>query len=162
MAARDVVLIGVLLFVFSISFFILHFVTSTMTDSLTAVSTINESESAIDIFEGTQSMTERYDYLILSIFIGFILSLIITGWFIGGHPLFMFIYFIFIVISVILSTILSNVWESVSTEAIFGTTVASFVITNNIMGNLPIYMSIIGFIGMIVMFAKPYVMGDSM
>lgn len=162
MAARDVVLIGVLLFVFSISFFVLHFVTSTMTESIINIETVNESESAVSVFEGTQKMTERYDYLILSIFIGFILGLIITGWFIGGHPLFMFIYFIFIVISVLLSTILSNVWETVSTTPVFGTTVASFIITNNIMGNLPIYMSIIGFVGMIVMFAKPYVMGDSM
>lgn len=159
MAARDIVLIGVLLFVFAIGFFVLHFVTSTMTSSLIDVPIINESANTVGVFEGTQQMTENFDYLILSIFIAFILGLIITGWFIGGHPLFMFIYFIFIVISVIISTVLSNVWETITAEAAFGTTIASFTVTNNIMSSLPIYMSIIGFIGLIVMFAKPYMMG---
>ena len=31
---------------------------------------------------------------------------------------------------------------------------------NNILTNLPMYMAIIGFLGIVVMFAKPYVVGQ--
>jgi hypothetical protein len=99
------------------------------------------------------------DYVIFGLFIGLVLALLITAWFIGGNPVFMFLYFIFVVLAVVMSAILSNVWESYSGNSVFGLTIASFPITNNLLSYLPLYIGIVGFIGVVAMFAKPYLGG---
>ena len=160
MAARDILLVGVLVFVFAISFFMIHYVSNTMVDQLIAEPTINESDAAVTSLKTVEQISNRMDYVVFGLFIALILGVIITGWFVGGNPIFMFIYFIVVIIAVILGMIFSNIWDSVSQSSVFGTTVANFTISNNIMGNLPLYLAIIGIIGLVVMFAKPYVTGQ--
>jgi len=155
MAARDVIMIAILLFGFGMAFFVTHLVFNTMTNAMLNITEINASNATVSVFEGVKNTTERLDYVVFGVFIALILGLIITGWFIGGHPIFMFIYFVFIVMGVIISSIMSNVWETISQSSVFGLTITSFPITNNILLNLPIYIAIIGFIGIVIMFAKP-------
>ena len=156
MAARDVLMIGVLLFTFAIGFFIINYVVGEVVTDMTETPTLNDTTGFSDTMGGITKVTGRLDYVVFGLFIGLILSLIITGWFIGGNPIYMFIYFIVTIIAVVLATFFANVWEQVSETAIFGTNVASFTLTNNIMLNLPIYMAVVGFIGLIAMFAKPF------
>lgn len=156
MASKDVLLVGVIIFAFALGFFVINYAMNTIVDDMVGISAINESNSTVQALQGVQGLMGRLDYIITGLFIGLVLALIITGWFIGGIPIFMFIYFIVVVIGVVVSTILSNVWETFTGSAVFGTTVNSFPIANNLMLNLPIYMAIVGFIGMVVMFAKPY------
>lgn len=160
MAVRDIMLIAALIFSFAIGFFIIHFVMGVTVEQMVANPVINESENAVTAISGITVVTGRLDYIVFGLFIGLILGLIVTGWFIGGNPIFMFAYFIVVVITVVCSTILSNVWEEVTQSSIFGVTVASFPISNNLLLNLPLYMSVIGIIGMVVMFAKPYIEGQ--
>ena len=155
-SARDAVLIGVLIFSLAIAFFVTHYMLTVTVDTMLNVTVINASNASVSALQGIDKVTARFDYSIFAVFMGLVLALIITGWFIAAQPIFMFVYMIVIVIGVILSTVMANVWESVSTASIFGTTLNSFPITNNIMLNLPYYMAVIGFIGIVVMFAKPY------
>jgi hypothetical protein len=101
------------------------------------------------------TVTSRSDYLFGVFLFGLLLSLIITAWFIAGNPLFMFLYFLFIVIGVILSAIFSNVFQTVVAQAIFGATINSLPIINHVLNFLPYYVALSGFIGMIIMFGKP-------
>jgi len=156
MAAKDVILIGVIVFMFAISFFIVYSISNTVITTMLGISAINESEAAVEALQGSQAVTGRMDYVVFGVFIGLVLALIISGWFIAGNPIFMVIYFLVVVMGVVLSTVMSNVWETVSQASIFGTTVTAFPITNNLMMNLPLYLAVIGFLGIIVMFAKPY------
>jgi len=157
--ARDVILIAVLIFSLGLGFLAIHFMINTALDRMMAIPTIMESDAAIDAFQETKDLTERFDYIIFMVFIGLVLSLMITGWFVGGHALFMIIYFIIVLITVVVSTIFANIWDAFSQASVFGTTVASFPITSNILSNLPVYMAVIGLLGILVMFAKPYFMG---
>lgn len=160
MAARDVLMVGVIIFVFALGFFIINFSMNTMVDGMIGVSEINESASAVSALEGVKGLMGRLDYIVTGLFIGLVLALIITGWFIGGIPIFMFMYFIVVVIGVLISTVMSNVWETFTSQAVFGTTISAFPVANNLMLNLPIYMAVVGFIGIVVMFAKPYFQGQ--
>jgi len=160
MAARDILLVGVLIFTFAIGFFTIHYTVNTTVDQLIAEPSINESAAATETMTVSKTISNRLDYVIFGLFIALVLGVIITGWFVGGNPIFMFIYFIVVVIAVVLGMIFSNVWTNISESSIFGTTVTYFTITNNIMVNLPIYLAIIGIIGLVVMFAKPYVVGQ--
>jgi hypothetical protein len=155
MSAFDVVLIAAIIFALGTAFFATHFILNTTYDQLLGSAQINQSAQAVTMLQGSKNVTSQFDYVIFGVFIGLTLAIIITGWYIGGSSLFMAIYFLVIVISVVMSAILSNVWEQMSQMVIFGATLLAFPITNNLMMNLPIYISVIGFIGIIVMFAKP-------
>lgn len=157
MAARDIILMGVLIFAFGLGFFIFHYVMNTTVTQLTAVPVINSSNSTMTALNSIDDLTNRLDYVVFGVFIGFVLGIIITGWFIGGNPIYMFIYFLLVIMSVIFSTILANVWEETTSMVIFGTTIVNFPITNNLILNGPIYLAIVGVVGMIVMFGKPFI-----
>lgn len=156
MSARDVILIGVLIFSFGLGFFALHSILNTTIDTMIGIDAINGTQKTVDILRGTQGLLDRLDYIVFALFMGLILALIITSWFIAGNPIFMFMYMIVVVIGVVLSTVFANVWETISQASVFGTTINAFPLTNNLLLYMPIYMSIIGFIGLVTMFAKPY------
>lgn len=155
MAFRDVVMIAVLLFFFAFAFFIGNYVLNTSIDSMLNVSEINGTQGTVDSLEAGKAVLSRLDGILFTVFMGLVLSLIITGWFVGGYPIFMAIYVIGIVLTVVISTILSNFWETTTGMTVFGNTLAAFPITNHLMLYLPYYMSVVGFIGLVVMFAKP-------
>jgi hypothetical protein len=157
MAARDIIVIMVVLFALGLGFFIMHFALNTTIDRMLSTPQINESNSTVTALQGSKTVTNRLDYVLFGVFIGLTLGLIITGYLIGSNPIFMFIYFLVVGIVVAISPILSNTWETVSTMSIFGVTLSYFPITNHIMLYLPIYMTIIGFIGFLAMFAKPFI-----
>lgn len=160
-SARDVIFISVILFMFSIGFFVVYNISYTVTDSMIGISAINQSAAAVQALRGSQAVADRMDYVVFGLFIGLVLALIISGWFIGGNPIFMVIYFLVVVMGVVFSTVLSNTWETTTQSSIFGTTITHFPLTNNLMSNLPVYIAVIGFLGIVVMFAKPYVTGGA-
>ena len=155
MAARDSIVIGVTVFAIGIALFITAFMVVQMVTNMVSVPAINSSAAAVSALNSTSTLTNKYDYLIFGLFIGLILATIITGWFIGGQPIFMFLYFIIVVVGVIGSSILSYVWETTTTMVIFGSTIDAFPITNHILLNLPLYTTLFGFVGIVVMFARP-------
>jgi len=159
--ARDVLFIAVIIFGLAISFFVIHYMMADTVERMINIPAINQSSSAVTALEGINVVTNRLDYVIFGVFLALVLGLIITSWFIGGNPIFMFVYFIVIVVTVVISTVLANTWEMVSQMSTFGTaTFNAFPLTNNLMLYLPIYISVIGFIGVVVMFAKPAIQGE--
>lgn len=157
MAARDVVMIAVVVFTFAIAFLAGHYALNQGLSRMINTTQINETPEAVAALQDAQDLTSRFDYIVFALFIGLGLALIITGWFIGGNPIFAAIYFLVIVIAVVLSAIFANVWETVTQTATFGSTLSSFPLTNNLLLLLPIYIAVVGFIGLVVMFAKPYI-----
>lgn len=155
MAAEDVVFICVILFAVGIGLFVMHTVATTTYNGMVGVGAINESNSTVSALGALTTVASRLDYVFFGLFIGLTLGLIVTGWFIGGHPIFMFFYFLVIIIACSIAPIFSNTWETVTQASVFGTTITAFPITNHIVLKLPYYIAIIGFIGVVVMFAKP-------
>lgn len=152
---RDIALFGVLLFVFAVMGLVMFYIANTMKVSLLANEQINSSANAVTSIQATDNATSRIDYLFSGIFVGLLLALMISGWYIGGEAIFMFIYIIVTVISVAISMVLSNVWVEIAQTPTFMTTANTLVITNHIMNLLPVYVSVAAFIGIIAMFAKP-------
>lgn len=159
MAARDIILIGALVFFLATGFFILNNVMNKTVGTMVNSTAINQSSMAVDALEDIYNVTNKLDYVVFVVFIGLCLALIIGGFLVGGLPIFMFVYFLVVVIGVVLSVILSNVWESITTKAVLTATLASFPICNHLMLHLPLYISVVAFMGIVAMFGKPYIMG---
>lgn len=162
MAARDIIVIAVILFSIGAGFFVINFAANTTIDRMVGIAAINQSTATVAALEGTRDKAvNRMDYLFLGLFIGLIVGLIVTGWFIGTNPVFVFIYILIMVLSVIFSTVLASTWQTISQNLEITSSLQYFPITNHILSYLPMYIAIIGFIGIVVMFAKPYITGEA-
>lgn len=161
MAAEDIVVIAVVLMLAGVGVFIVGYVGSTAATSIAAQPVVNESSYAVTAFNALDSATQRFDILFLAVFIGLTLGLIILSWFVPTHPIFYIAYFLVIIVAVIVSAIMANVWELVANHSALVAMLLQFPITNHVLTNLPIYIAVIGFTGITTMFAKPYIMGET-
>src|SRR4030042_1337802 len=137
MTATDAVFIGVSIFAVAIGLMIIGFTSHTISSRLSATSVFNESASANAVIDSMDKVNSKLDWLVFATFIGLVLALVITSWYIGASPLFFFIYFIVIVIGVVVGAVLSNTWESISSSAAFSYMVGVLPLTNHLMSYLP-------------------------
>jgi hypothetical protein len=157
----DIIFIIIAVFVFAIAFLFIGYMTEIFQGALHNISMVNDSTIAIGALDhGLDTVQNKLDYVFFMVFIGMVVAMVITAWFIGGMPIFMFIYFILTVISVILSAVIANVWEDMNATAIFfSATKATLPLTNYVLTYLPVIMAIVGILGLIAMFAKPVMEG---
>jgi len=160
MAVRDVILVSVITLALAMVLFASFFISRSAIDTMVSIPTIAADNATVQVLQDTKDLTLRFDSVVFGVFIGLVLAILITSWFVPSNPIFAAIYFIVIVIGVVLSTIMSNVWEQMTTSAIFGTTIQSFPIANNLLSNMPVYLAVVGFLGIVIMFAKPAVFGQ--
>lgn len=155
-SVRDVVLIMFILLGLGVAVFGVHFMFNTTVNQMLGITAINSSDATVTALQSSQTISNRFDYIIFGTFIGLILALMISSWFIGGHPIFMGIYFLVVIITVSISPVVSNMWDDIAQASIWGGNVANFPLTNHILSYLPIYMSVIGLLGLLIMFSKPF------
>lgn len=156
MSARDIFVIMITLFIMAIGLFLANYITHTIADKMMANPTLSKVPQFNETVNGGAIASNRFDYVFFALFIGFFLFILVSGWLVSGHPIFAPFYIILSIIAVIISPILSNFWEYLSTKPIFTATLNYFPITNHIMLNLPVYLAIFAICGMIVLYGKPY------
>jgi len=160
MSADDIIFTVVVIFTLALTFFSIFFVMSAVFGELKVADGIAGNVNAVGVLDTTQlKVLPMLDYAIFAVLMGLALLIIITGWFIGGNPIFMFIYFIVVMGAGLLSAILSNVWVYITTSSALSSTLAYFPITNYIMLHFVAVVSVVGVTGLIVMFAKPFIGG---
>ena len=116
---------------------------------------VNESSATMAAFDSGNKVNDMLDYVILILIIGMMLVMLIIGYFIDTHSIFLPIYIIGLLVAVIFAIILQGVWDGFAHSATFNTIATiNMPITNSIMNNLAIWMTIIGCLSMIVTFAK--------
>ena len=157
---RDIILLGVVVVTLGLAFFVSYGTFNDSLDELLSTEAINDSQSTVDAFESTKELTNRFDYVVFGVFIALAFALLISGWIVGGYPIAMFIYLLIIIIATIISGVFGYMWEQVSQASVFGASLAAFPLTNHLISNLTIYTAVLGVVGAIVMFAKPYFLGD--
>lgn len=160
---QDIVIGGVILFLFATSLFFAGFLTKKIDNALLQNSDIANVQNINASMQKVENVINSYDYVFMAVFLLFCISLIVTSFFIGGNPLFIVVYTIFILFAVIFSPILSNTWEDFTTKPVFMingvTEISHYPISNYILTHLPTFLGILGAVGMISLFAKPYVEG---
>ncbi len=158
--ARDLIFMSATLLIVGICCFIGIFVFNKMSEEMKATPAINESLRAVQSLEASQQHSNMIDYFGMALFIGTALAIVITGWFIGGNPIFMILYFLVNVIGIVSCMVFSNLWETITQASVFDvlgvTTISHLPITNHIITYLPIYFSVVAFLAMVAMFGKPY------
>lgn len=149
-----VVLTVVILFGLAIAGLVTFFIMKESMTAIIEVPQINQSLGAADALQAAIDINENWDYIILFAFIATAIGLIILGYFIDVHTVFLPFYIIALIIGVVLSGVLSYVWENVYSISTFSTVTGNFPITNHLMTNLMIYFTIMGVLSMIATYAK--------
>lgn len=161
--AQDILMIGVGVFATALFLLIIGMAFSQVFVQIANSPGIIDNGPVHNSFlEWNNRVYPRLDYFVLIFFIGSILGLIVSAWFIRTHPVFMVIYIVVWILSVGLSTVFSNVWETVSSQPAFASYVSDFPVSNYLLGHMALYLAVIGFIGIVVTFGKPNSSGNGL
>jgi hypothetical protein len=140
------------IFVFAIGFFTLAFVIPKITDGLKSANLDNsvEGTAAIDKLEdfGLNGIQRGFFFL----FIGLCIAQLISAFYIDSHPIWLFLYVIFLGLTVIIGLYLGNAYE----QMILSPSFASFnqgLITAIMQNSIKIVVGV-GALSMIIIFSK--------
>lgn len=153
-SARDVILLVIILFALSIGGILFHYTYIQISAAMVGTNIINETGSAITAINAGNTIMNKMDYVILVFFIGFIIGMIVMGYFVDTHSVFMVIYIVFILIGALVAGVLSYTWDVVKANALLAGSLSSFPIANHLMTNLLIYYVIAAAMALVATFAK--------
>ena len=160
MSADDITYICVGIFSVALVVFLMLFAMDGIYTLFKTSPAMSSNTQVVSMFNAQQTkVLPLFDYMVFGVFMALVLLLIITGWFIGGNPIFMLIYFMFVVVSTFIAAILSNIWVYITTQGAWASYLSYFPKTNFILLHFAMFIGVVGVIGLIVMFAKPFVGG---
>lgn len=149
---RSVITVIVTIFAIAIGILVMMKMTDMMVtgmkqSDMTDYRYVNESlNSANSLIQG------KSDVIFLGVFIAFILGLIVTGYFVTAYPIFAIFYIIGLIVLGVISALLTYIWESISQSSTFLPYLGHIPVTDFIISHLVFFMSVIGFISLIVMY----------
>lgn len=159
-AIWDTIFIAVMLFIGAILTLILLWTMNTVSD--VTYGELRQIESEI---EGDQNvsgilpkMSASFDATLDFVFLGLLLALLAGGlvasFIVDFHPVFVIFFIIILAIALVVAVPLSNSWMEFTDSGQFTNQTGNLTATDHIMSNLPLYLAAIGFLMIIVMYAK--------
>ena len=114
----------------------------------------NTTEVIDNTFGQVNDAYQALYWIAVFLMVGMVLSIFIGSYMVTTRPIFFIPYFFITVIAVIIGVGISNAYEKVIASATLAPTFAGFVGANFIMLKLPLWISVIGIVGAIIMFVR--------
>ena len=115
---------------------------------------VNNTAIIDDTFGDVVTTFSALRWISWFLIIGMAISIFIGSYLVTTRPVFMVPYILITAIAIIVSVGVSNAYHALLTNAVLGATYQSFVVSSHIMKYLPMWVTIIGFIGAIIMFSR--------
>lgn len=150
----DMLIWLITIFILAVGLFIIIYVVPSISGGLRTAG-LNDSTAganAIDSMEDMASGVFNYGFLIL--FVGLVISLMISSFLIRTHPIFMFLYILFLGITLFVGLYLGNAYDTLKNNAIFSSVVENASFINLVMGHIVEITLAVGALSMIIIFAK--------
>ena len=112
------------------------------------------SPRGAEVLEVGQNLDTNFDYLFLIAYVSAMLFMFISVYFIDTHPIFIGLYLILWIVSIVISIPISNAFQDFAASSAVSGISSGFSYTNVIMEFLPIITMVLGFILLIIMYAK--------
>jgi hypothetical protein len=93
-------------------------------------------------------------WISVMLIVGMMLSILIGSFLVTTKPVFFIPYIFIVIIAIIVAVGISNAYEQVRESAVLSLTFDKFIGANFIMSKLPIWITILGFTGGIIMFSR--------
>ena len=114
----------------------------------------NASQVVTNTIGATNNSFEALHWITVFLIGGMILSIFIGSYLVTTKPIFFIPYLFIVIIAIVVSVPMSNSYEKLMTDATLSGTFAGFSGASWIMLNLPIWITIIGITGGIIMFSR--------
>lgn len=129
-----------------------------LTDAVTSISTtdasgVNISQAGADVFGQIDTGLEVWHWAVSAIIFAMFLAIFISNFLIKAHPVFLIAYILIVIVAIIFAVVISNAYEAtILTNQVLSDELDEFTGVNFIFLNLPIWITIIGFLGAIFLF----------
>ena len=129
-------------------------ITNTITTLDADTDLINITQAGKDTFGQANAGLSVFGWATGAIIFAMGLSIIISNFLVRAHPIFFVVYVLVVIVAVIFGAILSNAYEStVANNAIIGAQAKGFLGAHYIFMHLPIWVTIIGLLGAVFLYA---------
>ena len=86
--------------------------------------------------------------------VGMMIAIFMGSYLVTTRPIYFVPYIFIVIIAILVSTGISNAYQTIAQTPELASTFAGFVGSNFIMYYLPLWMAVIGFVGGIIMFVR--------
>ena len=152
---RDILVFGILLFAVGLSVVMSVYISHSIANAVINTPTIGNNSYANQVMTNSNTAINMEDYIYLGMFIGLIMFIIISSWFVSDYPIFAPVYFFGLVVVVFIAYVLQGSWNAFASNSIIATTSSSMPITSFILGNLTYFVAAAGLIGLAIIYGKP-------
>lgn len=150
----DFMIFMITVFILAVGFFVLIYIVPNITNGLRLGGLNNSAEgtNAINQLEtfGTSGINNGF----MLLFTGLILSMMITSFLVRTHPIFLFLYIIFLGITLLLGLYLGNVYYSLEQNPALASTIANAGFIHLVMNNIVLITLVVSALSMIIVFSK--------
>lgn len=116
--------------------------------------TVNYTQVSDSVFSDLTTAYKTMYWSSLLLMVGMIISIFIGSYLVVTKPIFFVPYIFIMIIAVLVSVGISNAYQTIVTQPTMASVYSGFVGGNYIMFYLPIWVTVIGFAGAIIMFAR--------
>jgi hypothetical protein len=150
----DMFIFVITIFILAIGLFIFIYIIPSITNGMNISGMNNSAEgrSAISALDKIGTSTINNGFMLL--FVGLIMSMMITSFLVRTHPIFLFLYIFFLAVSILLSVYLGNVYYDIQNSALFSGVVNNASYINVVMNHIVEITLAVGALSMIIVFAK--------
>lgn len=121
-------------------------------DGVDAEHPLNITQISDNSFGYLNIGTQTLRIVAILMFFGLMMSILVTSFLIRVHPVFFVVYLFILIIAIVFSFIISNVYTDLRTNEILGETMQSFMGMDYLIQFLPIVIIMVGCIAGILMF----------
>lgn len=114
----------------------------------------NTTEVVDDTFGAVNQSYQALYWISIFLIVGMVISIFIGSYLVTTKPIFFIPYAFITIIAIIVSVGISNAYEQIIADELLASTFSGFVGGNFIMLNLPIWITVIGIIGGLIMFVR--------
>jgi len=114
----------------------------------------NASEVITNTMGATATSFLALQWITVFLIVGMMLSILIGSYLVTTKPIFFIPYLFIVIIAIVVSVPMSNSYETLMNDATLNPTFLGFTGANWIMLNLPIWITIVGITGGIIMFSR--------
>jgi len=115
----------------------------------------NNASVVIDNTMGVLNATlDALHWITIFLIFGMVIGIFVGSYLVTTKPVFFIPYIFLVIIAIVVSVPIANTYEELLSDETLGSTYTAFTGANFFMLNLPIFITIIGFVGGIIMYTQ--------
>lgn len=149
----DVMVWMITMFILAIGFFVIIFIVPSITGGLNTAG-LNSTVDTRNAINSLDNFTNVINNGFLILFVGLIISVFISSFMVRTHPIFLFLYIVFLVITLLIGIYLGNAYYQLEQIPIFAAALQKASFLHIVMNNIVEITLAVFIVSLIIVFSK--------